>query len=244
MKVVAIIQARMGSTRLPGKVMKTLKGSTILSHVVSRVKQSQTIDEIVVATTDRKQDEEIVKEALLNQVEVFQGDEKNVLERFYLATMKSQADVIVRITSDCPLIDPHVIDKLVTFYKENNNYSLVTNAGADLKFRTYPRGLDVEVFSVQALEVAYDNALLDYQKEHVTPYLYENEEGIYYYTSAPDYSNYRLTLDTIDDWKLVEEIYDELYHGTHNFYLNEIVELLQKNPLLSKINQHVIQKER
>ncbi|WP_066192291.1 cytidylyltransferase domain-containing protein [Gracilibacillus timonensis] len=242
MKVVAIIQARMGSSRLPGKVMKELQDDTVLSHVIRRVKQSKWIDKIVIATTKNQQDQQIVLEAVKNRVEAFQGDESNVLERYFLAAKYAQADVVVRITSDCPLIDPYVIDKLVKCFDENN-YLLVTNAGADTTLRTFPRGLDVEVFSFEALENSYQNANLDYQKEHVTPYLYENEDKVYYFTNKFDHSDYRLTLDTFEDWKLIEEIYHELYHGNHNFYMKEIIDLLKRRPLLNYINKHVEQKK-
>lgn len=241
-RTVAIIQARMGSTRLPGKVMMKLKDKTALAHDIERIKQSKSMDDIVIATTVNKEDDEIVQEALLNGVKVFRGSEEDVLSRYYGVALESRADIVVRVTSDCPLIDPKVIDEIVEYYK-NNDYDLVTNAGSDLSQRTYPRGLDVEVFSFESLEKAYNNADAEYQKEHVTPYIYENSDRIYYYKNDIDYSKYRWTLDTEEDLELIKAVYDELYIGEHDFYLADVVKIFEKKPNLYDINKHVEQKK-
>lgn len=241
-KVVAIIQARMGSTRLPGKVMKDLFGKTVLAHVIERVKQSKEIDEIVIATTTLEKDDAIVKEAKKCGVKYFRGSEEDVLSRYYYAAKENNADIVVRITSDCPLIDPIIIDSIVKFYKEND-YDIVTNAGIDLSQRTFPRGLDTEVFSFKVLEKAFNNAKENYQREHVTPYIYENSNKIYYYKKDIDYSKYRWTLDTEEDFQLIKSIYQYLYKGKHDFYLDDILELFNKYPVLVKINAHVEQKK-
>ena len=180
MKIGAIIQARMGSTRLPEKVMKNLQGKTVLEHVIERVKQSKLIDEIIIATTTHERDAVIEAEALRCGVKSFRGSEDDVLSRYYYAAKENNIDVVVRITSDCPLIDPEIIDNIVIFY-ENNNYDIVTNAGSDVANRTYPRGLDVEIFSFDILENAYNNASEKYQREHVTPYIYEVTQNRFYY---------------------------------------------------------------
>ncbi len=241
MKVVAIIQARMGSARLPGKVLKKIKGETVLSHVINRVSKTKNVDNIVIATTIQKDDDQIVKEVTDLGHTVYRGSENDVLERYYQATLQSSANIIIRITSDCPLIDPIVIDEMVEVFI-NNNYSLVTNAGTDASLRTFPRGLDVEIFSREALEKAYINATLPYQREHVTPYIYENEAKIFYYKNKEDNSNHRWTLDTKEDYRLIEEIYNNLYMGEHNFYINEILELFDKNKDLINLNAHIEQK--
>lgn len=241
MKTVAIIQARMGSTRLPGKVMKKLHGKTILSHVVERVKQSNWIDDIVIATTNKAEDDSIEKEAIACGIRIYRGSETNVLERYFYAAKKNNADTIVRITSDCPLIDPSVIDEIISFYQKQS-YILLTNAGNE-SHRSYPRGLDTEVFSFEALQDAFTHANREYQQEHVTPYLYENNQNIYYFKNNIDYSGYRLTLDTIEDFKLIEAIYQRLYNGKHDFYLDDIVHLLKQNPELITINKHIEQKK-
>jgi len=147
-KTIIIIQARMGSTRLPGKVMKELYGQTVLSHDIERVKQSTMVDDIVVATTVAEADDRIVAEALKCGVKVIRGSEEDVLSRYYLAATENGADIVVRITSDCPMIDPKVIDGIVSFFKEGD-YDIVTNAGSNLTQRTYPRGLDTKSFPIQ-----------------------------------------------------------------------------------------------
>ncbi|SHH83247.1 cytidylyltransferase domain-containing protein [Clostridium grantii] len=242
MKVTAIIQARMGSTRLSGKVMKKLFGKTILQHVIERVSQSELIDNIVIATTNLEKDDKIVEEAKKCDVQYFRGSEDDVLSRYYYAAKENNSDIIVRITSDCPLIDPNIIDEIIEFYK-TQNYDIVTNAGADLLQRTYPRGLDTEVFSFKMLEEAFNCANEKYQREHVTPYIYENRNEIYYYKNKDNFSNYRLTLDTKEDFELITNIYENLYKGEHDFYLDEIVQLFNEKPELTKINEHVEQKK-
>lgn len=240
-KVVAIIQARMGSSRLPGKIAKNLFGKTILEHVIERVRQSKTIDDIVIATTELEKDDRVVELAIKSGVKFFRGSEDDVLSRYYFAAKENSADIIIRITSDCPLIDPYVVDDLTRLYI-NNDYVLVTNAGSNLKYRTYPRGLDTEVFSFYALEQAFLKATEKYQREHVTPFIYENNLDVYYYMNDIDYSNYRWTLDTKEDFKLIKCIYDELYKREHNFYLNDIIDLMIKKPELPRINLHIEQK--
>lgn len=241
-KIVAIIQARVGSTRLPGKVLINLKGKTILNHVVDRVKKSKYLDEIIVATTDLEKDNNIIRECEHIGCNYFRGSEEDVLSRYYYAAKKSNADIVVRITSDCPLIDPNVIDDIIDYYLKNN-YVLVTNAGSENVNRTYPRGLDTEVFSFDTLEKAFFNAKEFYQKEHVTPYIYENEKNIYYFKNKINYSKYRLTLDTKEDLELIEKIYNKFYCKDCDFYLDDIVDFMQKNPNLYNINSHIEQKK-
>lgn len=239
--VTVIIQARMGSTRLPGKVMKVLFGSTVLAHDIARVKQAKSIDEIVVATTVVAIDDVIEAEALRCGVKVFRGSEDDVLGRYYLAATENKAEIVVRITSDCPLIDPKVIDGIVECFK-SNHYDIITNAGSDLSQRTYPRGLDTEVFSHAALQEAYNNAKEKYQREHVTPYIYENAKRIFYYKNDVDYSHHRWTLDTEEDWQLIQKLYEHLYHGKHDFYLPDILAVMEQNPELFEINKDIEQK--
>lgn len=242
MKVVAIIQARMGSTRLSGKVMKDIKGKTVLSHVIERVKQSKLITDIIIATTVLERDSVIDMEAIKCGAKVFRGSEDDVLSRYYYASKENNADVVVRITSDCPVIDPFVIDEIITFYLKGK-YDLVTNAGSDITQRTYPRGLDTEVFSIESLEASFINAKEKHQREHVTPYIYENSNKINYFKNDIDYSKHRWTVDTKEDFELITEIYDKLYKGNHDFHLNEIIELFKQDPNLFSINAHIEQKK-
>ena len=241
-KIVAIIQARMGSTRLHGKVMKDLFGKSVLSHDIERIKQATTIDEIVIATTLSKEDDVIALQAIEDGVRVYRGSEDNVLSRYYEASIESEADVVVRITSDCPLIDPNIIDEVINFYLKND-YDLVTNAGLYIENRTYPRGLDLEVFSISILKDAYKNAKKDYHLEHVTPYIYEKSKNIFFCKNIHDESKHRWTLDTEEDFALIKAIYCNLYKGKHDFYIDDILNLFDKNPELFKLNSNVEQKK-
>lgn len=237
-----IIQARMGSTRLPGKVMRELFGKTVLGHVIERVQQSKKTDTIIIATTKETCDDAIKIEALKHGVRIFRGSEENVLERYYLAAKQNKLDVVVRVTSDCPLIDPHIIDQLIDIFT-NNDFDMVSNSGGDYKKRTIPQGLDVEVFSFASLEEAYLYADQLYQKEHVTPYIYEQSQRRFLQRDLVDHSSYRWTLDTQEDLLLIQEVYKRLYHQKHDFYFDEILTLFEKEPSLIKINDAVIQKK-
>ncbi|MNW42969.1 3-deoxy-manno-octulosonate cytidylyltransferase [compost metagenome] len=240
LKTVAIVQARMGSTRLPGKVMNTIKDKTVLGHVIARLKKVKEIDEIVIATTKLSQDDIIEKEAHLHGVSVYRGSEQDVLARYYEAACEYQANHIVRITSDCPLIDPGVTSKIVDFYL-NHSFDYVSNCIV----RSYPRGLDTEVFSYKSLERASKETTLQEQREHVTPYIYQNRSlfSVYDFIGEHDHSYYRWTVDTIEDFKLVSAIYDELYEEDFCFGWDKTLELMKQNPTLSLINSHIEQKK-
>lgn len=242
MKIGAIIQARMGSSRLPGKVMTKIMNKTVLEHVVRRVKQSKLINEIIVATTTLDQDKIIEQEAIRINANVFLGSEENVLSRYYYAAKMFDLDIVVRITSDCPLIDPIILDDLIKMYL-SNDYDIVSNAGPNQIDRTFPRGLDAEVFSFEVLEETFLNASQKYHIEHVTPYIYENKSKVLYYKNEIDYSKYRLTLDTKEDYILIKKIYENLYKESKFFYLNEIIELLKSDESLFLINSHIEQKK-
>jgi spore coat polysaccharide biosynthesis protein SpsF len=238
--IVAIIQARMGSTRLPGKVMKELQGKSVLQHVIDRVSKVNALNEIIIATTKHPIDDVIVDEALKAGATVYRGSEEDVLSRYYEAALESHADIIIRITSDCPLIDPILLSEILEFYR-HNKYDYVSNT---LR-RTYPRGLDVEVFSFSSLKKACDEAQHSEYREHVTPYIYNNSETfkIHDFSSRENFSQYRWTLDTIEDWILIKEIYDALYKNNEVFSWKEAVELMEQKPYLTEINAHVEQKK-
>lgn len=240
-KVVAVIQARMGSTRLPGKVLMHICDKPILEHVVTRVLNANEIDDVVIATTMNSQDDLLEEYCLEKGYKVFRGSENNVLSRFYGAAKAYKSDAIVRITADCPLIDYQILDEMVKVYRNNNQF-FVTNAGPDDEKRTYPRGFDVEIIGFGFLEEAYENATDGYELEHVTPYLYEHHEMIYHHINDVDYSKYRLTVDTEEDFMAISQIYKNLYHGIHDFALKDIVELMEKNPEISELNNHIEQK--
>ena len=238
MKVVAIIQARIGSTRLPGKVLKDLGGDTVLARVVNRTRRATLVDEVVVATSTLPQDDVIMQECERLSVACFRGDEVDVLDRYYRAAQKFAADAIVRITSDCPLIDPELIDRTVRpFLDDNADYA--TNA----LFVTYPPGLDVEVFTAAALSSAWSSAKAPYQRTHVTPYLYQTK-GLFKIVSLSaeqDYSRYRWTLDTVEDWEMIRQVYAH-FGGKDDFSWSEVLHLMEDHPELVEMNSCVRQK--
>ena len=232
----------MGSTRLSGKVLKQIKGNTILGHVVERLQQSKYADSIIIATTNSPSDVRIEEEAKRLNTAVFRGSEDNVLSRYYYAAKQNELDIVIRVTSDCPLIDPLVLDEMIKLYLDKK-YEVVTNVGMELEDRTFPRGLDAEIFSFSMLEEAFKSATEQYQKEHVTPYIYEHFKNTYYYKNNTDYSNHRWTVDTQEDFELISAIYNYLYEGTHDFYLNDIVKLFEVHPELYAINAEIEQKQ-
>ncbi len=245
MRIVAIIQARMGSTRLPGKVMKLLGDKTVLAHVISRVKSCLLLDEVIVATTTSLGDDLIVIEAEKCGVKWFRGSEENVLERYYLAAQQFQAEIIVRITSDCPLFDPEVLSQMLYYFKTTTVAGLKIDYLSNTLNRTYPIGLDAEVFTFKALERAVKEAHQPYEKEHVTPYIYQHPDffTLQEYTNQKNISNYRWTLDTEEDWQLIQEIYSALSKDGEIFKTDEVLTLLKEKSELVKINAHVQQKK-
>lgn len=238
MNIVAIVQARMGSTRLPGKVLMDLSGKTVLARVVERLQRAGLISQILVATTDLSLDNPIVAECREISVPVFRGDQDDVLDRYYRAAQFANADVIVRITSDCPLIDPEITDKTIAAFVEAKA-EYVSNVIT----RTYPRGLDTEVMSLAALGRAWAKASKPYQREHVTPYIYEHpdEFKISLITDIENNSGYRWTLDTPEDLAFIRAIYERM-ESRPAFTWRDVLLLLKQNPDLTQINGSVIQK--
>jgi spore coat polysaccharide biosynthesis protein SpsF len=238
MKVVAIVQARMGSTRLPGKVLRQLGSRTALSWVIHRVLRFHHIDGLLIATTLQSADDAIVQEAARCSAEVFRGDESDVLDRYYRAACHARADLIVRITSDCPLIDPEVSDYTIRrFLDEQPDYASNTLE------RAYPRGLDTEVMTFSALERAWKEASEPYQRAHVTPYLYQHPEKFRLLSvkGEDDFSGYRWTLDTPDDAEFLQEVFARL-GGSVEFTWRDVLNLLEREPALAEKNQHTCQK--
>jgi len=244
--IVAIVQARMGSTRLPGKVMMEISGKPMLWHVVDRARQAKRINQVVVATTTNPEDEKIIKLALEMGVKGYAGSQDDVLDRYYQTAKINRADIIVRVTGDCPLIDPKIIDKTIDFFLENN-FDYVSTAHiskGELK-STYPDGLDTEVFSFKALEKAWKEAKLFSEREHVTPYIWKNPT-IFKCKSLQnkkDLSHMRWTVDTADDLKFTREVYKRLYKKGEIFLLKDVLDLLEKYPELMFINKGIIKDE-
>lgn len=242
--VVAIIQARMGSTRLPGKILMDIDGISMLERVVERVGRAQTINQVVVATTQDEEDDQVANLCEQNDLNFVRGPNEDVLKRYVQAARKFGAEVVVRITADCPLMDPDVIDKTVANFLERiGEVDFGSNRGAGEIRRTYPIGMDVEVFSREALERAGAEAHEPYQREHVTPYLYEQPGRFRTVTidSGGDFGQLRWTVDTAEDLEFVRQIYQRL-SGLGTFGMVDILELLKREPELIEINTDVQQK--
>jgi spore coat polysaccharide biosynthesis protein SpsF len=238
-RVIAIIQARMGSTRLPGKVLQDIAGATMLERVVSRVGRAATLDATVIATSTLPGDAAIVAACEALGVPAFRGSEDDVLDRYYGAAVAHGADVVVRITSDCPLIEPTVIDMVVdAFLSGRPDYA------SNVHERSFPRGLDVEAVSMAALELTWREARAEYQRAHVTPYIYQNPERFRLLSVRGDidYSAYRWTVDTPEDMAFVREVYHRV-GGDGLFSWQAVLNLLRREPGLAAINASIEQKE-
>lgn len=242
MTVLAIIQARMGSTRLPGKILKQVNGKALLAYQLERVRQSKCIDKIVIATTIDQKDEPIVEFCVQYGVDYYRGSENDVLARYYEAAEQFDGDIIVRLTSDCPIIDPVVIDETIQYYMDHaSEFDYVSNTIE----RTYPRGLDTEVFSNKALKKSYEEATLERDREHVTAYMYSNPQffRIGSISNSLNFGKHRWTVDTEEDFRLVELILTNLYSENKLFYMKDVIYLLDKHPEWVQLNSHIEQKK-
>ena len=234
MRIFIIVQARMTSSRLPGKVLKEVLEKPLLAYQLERLKRTER--PIIVATTTNQTDDPIIALCQQMKVQTFRGDEHDVLGRYYEAADRVHADTIIRITGDCPLVDSNIIEKITRYYLEHDN-AYVSNT---LK-RSYPRGMDVEVFSMDLLHQAHLNAKFPFEREHVTPYIYTHfPTG--HVISRTDSSHYRLTVDEEEDFYLIKKILEDLYPTKPEFTLEDILTLLREKPELAKINQHIEQK--
>jgi spore coat polysaccharide biosynthesis protein SpsF len=240
MKIVAIVQARMGSTRLPGKVRMDIAGEPMLTRVMNRLQRAQRLDEVRIATTTNDADDVLESFCRTNGWPVSRGSEDDVLDRYHRAAIAAGADHVVRVTSDCPLIDPGVVDDVVAAYLAE--LPEIDYAANTLPPRTFPRGLDVEVFSFAALLAAAENDANPAWREHVTPYLYRTP-GIRTLRIANDvdHSDLRWTVDTPEDLQFVREVYARF--GDDRFSWRDVLELIEAEPELSEINRDIRQKE-
>ena len=238
--IIAIIQARLGSTRLPNKVMKYLGDKTVLEHVVSRVKQSKYIDEVFVATTIDRNNLPIIHLCSSQNIRVFFGSEEDVLDRFYQLAKLICPEHIVRITADCPLIDPEIIDLIIKTHL-GSNCDYTSNTIED----SYPDGLDTEIFTFSSLTKAWQEAKLLSEREHVTPYMKKHPElfSLNSIVSKINYANKRWTLDTDQDFEFLKSIFENLYYSNNFFGMNDIINLINEQPSLEKINANIIRNE-
>lgn len=240
MKTKAIIQARVASVRLPGKVLIKILDKTILEYVIERVKRAKQIDDVIVATTEKEEDIQIVHLANMLNAHAYRGSEEDVLDRFYRAATLFGAEHIVRVTADCPLIDPRIIDEVIGRYFDSG-----ADYCSNVLEETFPDGEDVEVFSFDALRHAWGNANLMSEREHITPYIKKNP-GIFKLANVKnnlDLSDKRWALDRKEDLEFIRTVIESLYPVNPNFGIDDILNFLEYNPDLENINKGIARNE-
>ena len=239
METAIILQARLGSKRFPGKVLKKINGKTILEYTIKRLKKTKLSKNIIVVTTKREEDQKIIKVAKKTNCHTFRGSTNNVLNRYYKAAVHYKVKNIVRICSDCPLIDPKIINKVYFFYLKNN-YDYVSNK----IFPSYPIGMGVEIFNFQSLKKVNKLAKSSYEKEHVTPYFFKRPKKfkIKNVGSKKKLLNYRVVLDYAEDFKLISNILKHFNKQRKDFTLKDIIKYINRNPILKKKNSQNLTK--
>lgn len=239
MKIKAIIQARMGSSRLPGKVLMEVMGRPLLSYEIERLRFNKTIDEIFIATTVNKVDDPIAKFSEKEGLRFYRGSEDDVLDRYYQAAKKYNANHIMRLTADCPLIQPDICDRIVdTYFDSGCDYACTGESFAE--------GLDCEVISFKALSQAWREAKLKSEREHVTLYIRNHPERfrLVIVENKTDDSKYRLSVDEKEDYSVVKAILENLYKRSDNYFtIEEIFAFLNAHPEIYKLNSHIIRNE-
>jgi len=239
-KITVIIQARLGSTRLPNKVLADIEGKSMLWHLINRLKHSKYNPELVIATTTSENDKKIIDLSKNLGLKSLAGSEDDVLDRYYQAALKNNAETIVRITADCPMIDPVVMDKVIEkFFEENSDYASNTHPP------TYPDGLDVEVFSFKTLKKAWNEAKRSTEREHVTYFIYTHPElfKLSNVVNPIDLNELRWTVDEKEDLDFVREIYKNLYYKREIFLMEDILKLLREKPELIDMNKKFMRDE-
>jgi spore coat polysaccharide biosynthesis protein SpsF (cytidylyltransferase family) len=238
-KITVMIQVRSSSTRLPKKALKKIEGKPIIWHMINRVKKIKSVEQIILITTQKKEDRIFLKIAKENGILAFQGSEHDVLDRHYQCAIQYDADPILRITSDCPLIDPLLVEKMLQIFLKNN-YDYVTNREPP----TFPDGLDTEIISFSALKRTARYAKMSSEREHVTSYITKNSNKfkIFNYRNKKDLSHLRWTVDEKRDLDFVKKIYFQMKPKTL-FSTNTVLKILAKEPSLLRINQGIIRNE-
>ncbi len=233
--ILGVIQARMSSSRLPGKVMETLLGVPMLMRQVERVQRAGRLDQLIIATSVDPSDDVISARCADEGIAMFRGSLDDVLDRFYQAARQFHGDDIVRLTGDCPLADPEIIDAVVEFYVERG-----LDYASNTITPTFPDGLDVEVFGFSALERAWQEARLPSEREHVTPYIKNSGKFVIgNFAGDADRSHLRLTVDELQDLALVREIYQRLYPSNPRFSSEDVLQLLDREPKLLAIKSDI-----
>jgi spore coat polysaccharide biosynthesis protein SpsF len=232
-----IIQARMTSTRLPGKILKNICGKPMLELQVERLRQIHSAPEIWIATTTNKEDEPTVELAKKLRIPFFRGSEHDVLSRYYECAKTAKATWVMRVTADCPLIDPDVLEEILKLFTQAPDHYV-----QNVVERTYPRGLDAEVFAFEALEDAYKNALSPTDREHVTPYIRKKYPAKTLCYASSNLAQHRWTVDTPEDFELIRRIFEAIYPTNSKFRLKDVLQILARHPEWSELNAGVTQK--
>ncbi len=239
LKILIVIQARTASTRLPDKILLPICEKELLVRMVERVKASDFGENVVVATTINEKDNEIINICQREKFKYFRGDENDLLDRHFHAALHYDADIIVKIPSDCPLIDTKIINRVINYFLDNyNKFDFVSN----LHPQSYPDGNDVEVMRFDVLETAWRKSKIPFQREHTTPYIWDNPDkfriGNVKWETGLNYSmTHRFTIDYLEDYEFIKAVYDELYNKNKLFGLNDILNLLNNKPEIYEINK-------
>ncbi|MBB6001901.1 cytidylyltransferase domain-containing protein [Arcicella rosea] len=235
-----VVQARMSSSRLPKKVLLPILGESLLYRMIERLQQIKHKTSIVIATSENAEDDVIEEFCQAKNITCFRGSLNNLLDRHYQVGVLTNADIVIKIPSDCPLIDPRIVDKVLDFYFENEGkYDFVSN----LHPATYPDGNDVEIMTSEALKKAWQEATRPLELEHTTPYFWENPDKFRLanvtWKTGLDYSmSHRFTIDYYEDYLFIKRVFEELYPQNPAFSLEDILSLLQEKPEIYEINQH------
>ena len=238
-KVAIIVQARMTSTRLPGKVLQVVAGRPLLAHQLLRLRRVRTPHIIVVATTANASDDPVARLASSMGCIVFRGSEDDVLDRYMGAASAVHAEIVVRATADCPLIDPEVVDRVLGRFLDGD-----CDYASNTMRRTFPRGMDVEAFSRQVLDVAAAEATDPWEREHVTPFVYRRPARFRLASveSPVDLSAHRLTVDTPEDLELIARVMGAFASDVASVRLNDVVDVLERHPEWTALNRGVVQR--
>ena len=237
--ILAILQARFSSSRLPGKVLKPILGKPMLLHQIERVQHSKMIDKLVVATSVDSSDDNIEKMCIDNNIEIFRGNLNNVLDRFYQCSKCYDPSHIVRLTGDCPVTDWQVIDQAI-----ESHLSTESDYTSNILPPTYPDGMDVEIAKMSALKEAWKCAVLPSELEHVMPYIRNNLKFKKFNLECEkDLLEHRWTVDNSEDFEFIERVYKELYLDNNKFNARDILRLLERNPHIKDTNYHIMRNE-
>lgn len=242
MQFSVIIQARLGSSRLPGKILRNYKHYNLLNVLIQRLKRSKKVKDIIIATTTQKEDDKIVKFCVNNSIKYFRGSKNNVLRRYYDASKKFNVKNIIRITSDCPLIDPIILDKMILEFKKKK-LDYLSNTYPEPS--TYPDGMDIEIFTFNSLKFANKYSTKKSEKEHVTMHIRRQKKFKTLRTDLiKDKSNYRLTVDYLKDYNLFKNLIDKFKNKIFFVKMNQIIRFLDKNPRLIKYQKKILRNEK